>query len=265
MSADNPVNLPPIDAIASLADAAKEEQLEFTEVVEPNIEEAFWDFLASCQAMDKTIADASKTTSEPDWYSIVEQIEKALIESEHKLELQIDRSRSANRLIIQQNAELNDAQNKLSHLLVQIDTAEAVRQRQQEIIDRLTNKLQQARERTATIERECCALQDKYQQQSDRLWQTEAQVKELSYRLDRQQRYTLQFKTALNECLEEPNPNLFQVQPIPTWSKQIYQSLQVRELSRSPRQNPSFALSISTSDRGSRSMSDVNLPKFSHY
>jgi archaellum component FlaC len=272
MSADNPVNLPPIDAIAYLAEATKEDPLEFMEVVElgnkeKEIEEDFWNFLASCQATDNTIANACGTTSEPNWYLIVEQIEKALIESEQKLELQVERSRSANHLITQQAAELNDAQTKLSHLLVQLDTAKLVRNQQQETIDRLTNKLQQARTRIASIERDCSHLLDKYQQQTDRLWQTEAQVKELSYRLDRQQRYTLQFKTALNECLEEPMPDLFQARPIPSWSKQIYQSLQARESSQglSPRQNPSFVLEVSTSDREPRSMSDVNLPKFSHY
>jgi chromosome segregation ATPase len=271
MSADKPINFPPIEAITFLADAAKEELLEFTEAIKTGnkakeIEDNFWDFLASCQAMDEAMTDDRGTNSEPDWYSIVEAIEKTAIEMEQKLELQTDRSRSANRLIIQQTAELNEAQTKLSHLIVQLETTNAVRQRQQEIIDRLTDSLQQASTRIASIERDCSALQEKYQQQTDRLWQTEAQVKELSYRLERQQRYTLQFKTALNECLEEPVSDLFQAQPIPTWSKQIYQSLQARESSveLSPRQHPSFVLAVSMLDREPRSMSDVSLPRFFH-
>ncbi len=271
MNTDNPVNLPPVEAITFLADATKEELLEFTEAIETSneakeIEDNFWDFLASCQATDEAMMNDRDTTSKPDWYSIVEQIEKTALEMEQKLELQSDRSRIANRLIIQQTAELNEAQTKLSHLLVQLETADAVRHRQQEIVDRLTDSLQQARTRIASIERDCSALQEKYQQQTDRLWQTEAQVKELSYRLERQQRYTLQFKTALNECLEEPMSDLFQAQPIPTWSKQIYQSLQAREslLELSPRQHPSFVLAVSTSDREPRSMSDVSLPRFFH-
>jgi hypothetical protein len=270
MSKDNPINLPSIEAIVSLVDAAMEEPLEFTEIVpadceDKEIEEDFWEFLASCHTDDATESQTLGTTSEPDWYSIVDQIERALLESEQKLELQIERSRTANRLIARQTEELNETQARLSHLLVQLETADTVKMRQGEIIDRLTDKLQQARRKMAAIERECCALQAKYQQQNDRLLETEARAKELSYRLDRQQRYTLQFKNALNDCLEEPASYFTQARPIPTWSQEIYHSSQSRESSqeRSPRPKSSFSVSNNASERSSRSMSDINLPKFS--
>jgi chromosome segregation ATPase len=271
VSKDNPINLPSIEAIAFLADTAMEEPLEFTEIIaledeEKEIEEDFWEFLASCQTNDATESKTWGTKSEPDWYSIVDQIEQALIESEQKLELQIERSRTANRLIARQTEELNETQARLSHLLVRLETTDTTKMRQEEIIDRLTDKLQQARKKTATIERECCALQAKYQQQNDRLLETEARAKELSHRLDRQQRYTLQFKNALNDCLEEPISHFTRAKPIPTWSQEIYRSLQSRESSqeRSPRQKPSFSLSNTVSERESHLISDVNLPKFSN-
>jgi myosin heavy subunit len=269
MSADKPIDLPPIDAIASLADMTREESLEFTEIIgleipDNEIEEDFWDFLACCHEKDIAMSCSSEISSEPDLYAVVEQIESALIESEQKLELQSERSRSANRLIARQTAELNEVQSQLAQLLVELEAVSHAKQQQQEIVDRLTDKLQQARRRTAAIERECCELQTKYQHQTERLLQTEARAKELSFRLDRQQRYTLQFKTALDECLEVPAPQLFQAKPIPAWSKQIYRSRQAKTVSvgQSSRSQPSF--SLTNPNRELRSMSEVSLPKFSN-
>jgi DNA repair ATPase RecN len=266
MNADNQFNLPPVDAIA------KEESLEFTEVIDSDEEQAenadFWGSNVDCQSTEGTFDDFVETDPnlepEVDWDATVQRLERALAKSEQKLELQIERSRSANHLIDRQATELNEAQKQIARLFCQLEAMTHNDQRQQEQLEFCTEQLQSARERIALIERECSSLQTKYQQQTDRLLEREGRVRELSYRLDRQQRYTLQFKAALDRCLAEPDPNLLHNPPIPPWSEQIYQSLQAEKMAQSSRlhQKASRFLSIDLPMREPRSMSEVDLPRF---
>ncbi len=56
------------------------------------------------------------------------------------------------------------------------------------------------------MERECAIIQTNYDEQSHRLLQSENVCRELRTRLMRQQRQTLQFKAALEKCLDAPVP-----------------------------------------------------------
>ena len=71
-------------------------------------------------------------------------------------------------------------------------------------IANLSQNLQFTQERMALMERECALTQKNYQEQSQLKQQLENTCRELRARLHRQQRHTLQFKAALEKCIEKP-------------------------------------------------------------
>ncbi|TVQ19079.1 MAG: hypothetical protein EA367_12670 [Leptolyngbya sp. DLM2.Bin15] len=80
-------------------------------------------------------------------------------------------------------------------------------QRQQIRIDTLTAQFTSSQQRIAELERECALTQQRYQAQTQHLTELEAVCRDLRSRLHRQQRYTLQFKVALEKSLEVPLPS----------------------------------------------------------
>jgi hypothetical protein len=76
----------------------------------------------------------------------------------------------------------------------------------QEHITTLYNQLEASQERVAQLERETSLVQQRYTDQAQSIAQSESNCRDLQARLHRQQRYTLQFKAALEKCLEVPMP-----------------------------------------------------------
>lgn len=87
-----------------------------------------------------------------------------------------------------------------------------------------------------SVEYQCTLLKQRYREKADRLDHSEKQIEELQTRLQRQQRYALQYKAALDECLSKSSRK--QIQPsidsfssaktftpkinsIKTWSEQV--------------------------------------------
>jgi hypothetical protein len=101
---------------------------------------------------------------------------------------------------------LSKAQEQLTTLYNQLEFAHQTNQRQQILLETLTDQLEASQERVAQLERETSLLQQRYTEQSQVLVQTEGNCRDLQTRLYRQQRYTLQFKAALEKCLEVPVP-----------------------------------------------------------
>ena len=144
------------------------------------------------------------------------------------------RSRSRESMLTQPTQELAAAQEQLMSLLHELEASEQTAQRQQILIETLTEQLESSQARVAQMERECFLTQQRYNEQCHQLVQIENTCRELHIRLTRQQRHTLQFKLALEKCLEvhvpsyefhslAPNmPPLFltKAQPIPPWSAQ---------------------------------------------
>ena len=75
--------------------------------------------------------------------------------------------------------------------------------RQQSLVETIRTKLQTCEHQMARMEREFALTQQRYTEQTYQLQQSEQTCEELRSRLNRQQRYTLQFKAALEKCLEE--------------------------------------------------------------
>ena len=136
----------------------------------------------------------------------VVQLEQALADSQEQLHSQIMRTRSADTLIARQAEELDKTQEQVSNLFHELEASHQAAQRQQILIETISEQLEASQEQVAQLERECTLLQQNYNQQAQKLLETGKQVQELRSRLHRQQRYTLQFKAALEQCLEVPSP-----------------------------------------------------------
>jgi myosin heavy subunit len=107
----------------------------------------------------------------------------------------------------QTNQTLIAAQAEIAKLSNDLEFAQQTNQRQQILIETLTGQLESSQERVAQLERECALTQQRYSEQTHQLTQSEKACRDLHARLQRQQRYTLQFKAALEKCLEVPPPN----------------------------------------------------------
>ena len=79
--------------------------------------------------------------------------------------------------------------------------------RQENLIENYKAELEISQQRLAQLERECALMKSSSNEQSHQLLQSENSCRELRTRLMRQQRQTLQFKSALEKCLETPVPS----------------------------------------------------------
>lgn len=142
-----------------------------------------------------------------DLYEQIKGLKTALSESEGAVQWQQKRCTVAESMLNQQTQELNAAQEQIKSLYQQLETALQTVQTQETVIENYKAQLEINQQRLALLERECTLLQTKYNEQSHQLLQSENSCRELRTRLMRQQRQTLQFKAALEKCLETPPPS----------------------------------------------------------
>jgi hypothetical protein len=140
-------------------------------------------------------------------YEQVEVLKGDLSESEKALQWQKKRSSVAESMLGQQTQELSAAGEQIKSLFQQLETAVQTVQRQESLIDNYKSQLEISQQRLAQLERECAKVQTSYNEQSHQILQSETTCRELRSRLMRQQRQTLQFKAALEKCLESPVPS----------------------------------------------------------
>ncbi|MEH2067592.1 MAG: hypothetical protein V7K47_05380 [Nostoc sp.] len=139
-------------------------------------------------------------------YEQVEQLKDNLAESEKVLQWQKTRSSVTESMLNQQTQELAAAQEQIKSLFQQLETAVQTVQRQEVFIETHKAQLQISQQRLAQLERECTLLHTTNNEKSQKLLQSENACRELRTRLMRQQRQTLQFKAALEKCLDTPVP-----------------------------------------------------------
>jgi hypothetical protein len=140
-------------------------------------------------------------------YEQVEVLKGDLSESEKALQWQKKRSSVAESMLGQQTQELTAAGEQIKSLFQQLETAVQTVQRQESLIENYKSQLEISQQRLAQLERECAKIQTSYNEQSHQVLQSETTCRELRSRLMRQQRQTLQFKAALEKCLESPVPS----------------------------------------------------------
>ncbi len=129
-----------------------------------------------------------------------------LINRVTELETELDECRQTlndqNHLLNQRNQDLAFAQDQVSRLFGKLELSNQVIRRQQVLVETLTEQWETSQTRMAQMERECAIAQQRYNEQFHELVQTQSACRELRSRLHRQQRHTLQFKAALERCLE---------------------------------------------------------------
>jgi hypothetical protein len=143
------------------------------------------------------------------------QCNDALLLRVSDLEESLERSQAA----LQAEVERNQGQNgssahgasgqgspgavpqQIAQLLTELDIANDGLRRTTIHNATLQTELDVNQQRVAQLERECTLLQQRFSEKSTALHQAEESCRDLKARLHRQQRYTLQFKTALEKCL----------------------------------------------------------------
>lgn len=146
-------------------------------------------------------------TANSNLYGQAQQLKQELAEAEKILQWQKKRSTVTESILNQQAQDLATSQEQIHSLFQQLETARQTVQSQEMFINTHKSQLQISQERVAQLERECTLLQTKYGEQSQDLLYSENTCRELRTRLIRQQRQTLQFKAALEKCLDTTVPN----------------------------------------------------------
>ena len=218
------------DLIMDLGDNETEESSEITEVsiVEDDdipLTQDWFNLARKLRGQNRQLLDTIVT------------LEQALSASRQELQDYQERSRHHNSLLSQQTAKLESTQAQNSHLLEQLQTSQTQLQQEQSHLESLQKQLQGTQEAFARLERGSALLKEETLQNKHQLVLKEEQIRELQQRLQRQQRYSLQYKSALDQCLsrhgkktgasqptesatidERTSPNIVSIQP---WSSSL--------------------------------------------
>ncbi|WP_008311798.1 hypothetical protein [Leptolyngbya sp. PCC 6406] len=130
----------------------------------------------------------------------VNQLEEALETSQQSLQAEVERSHHlANR---PEEKVAAAQQRSTAQLLSELETASDGLKRQRILTETLQAQLDTSQDRVTQLERECTLLQQRQTERLQALEKSEDLCRDLRSRLQRQQRYTLQFKAALEKCLD---------------------------------------------------------------
>jgi hypothetical protein len=171
-------------------------------------EAASVDLVTSLQQQNQTLRDRveyleeSLKASQTNLRQEVSRWESLALQGDERLHAQAQAQEAA---IGQYVADLTAAQNKAAELFAQLELAHQGEQRQQIVMDTLNVQWRNSQERVAQLERECATVHQQNVDQAQQVLQQEHQLRDLQARLQRQQRYTLQYKAALEKSLEVPS------------------------------------------------------------
>jgi hypothetical protein len=132
----------------------------------------------------------------------ISSLEDSLEQSQSALQIEIERNQVAS------SQGASAAPRQVAQLLGELDIANDGLRRTTMHNEALQAELDVNQQRVAQLERECTLLQQRFNEKSVALQQAEHTCRDLKSRLHRQQRYTLQFKAALEKCLNmttQPN------------------------------------------------------------
>ncbi len=139
----------------------------------------------------------------------ISQTESALENAQSALQAEIERAKVAQAKMIEQMSAdqasvqqiSQTAQQQIAKLVSKLDTTEQALQRQQLINETLQAELNDHQERVTQLEKESALISQQHAEAAQARIQAETVSRDLRSRLQRQQRYTLQFKAALEKSL----------------------------------------------------------------
>ncbi len=167
------------------------------------------------EVMDVTILPHHDPSGEQDWFDLarklrgqnrelldtIVKLEGALATSRQQLQDYQQRSLHHNSLVSQQTTQLQTTQAQNSSLIEQLQQSQHQEKQQQQQLHVLQEQLNTLKETVAELEREYAVLKQKNGDKNQKIALQEEQISELQQRLQRQQRYSLQYKAALDQCL----------------------------------------------------------------
>lgn len=162
------------------------------------------------------VIEVDEESTQTDWYTVAQslrqqnqnlhktivQLEQSLCDAQQNLQIQNRRVYNAQTLINQQIEELNQTPEKVERLVNELESNQQTIQHQQSVINHLSAQLEKTQGQLAYLERECALLQEDKTGKTHQLLTAEKHMQELQTRLHRQQRYTLQYKSALEQFSE---------------------------------------------------------------
>ena len=137
-----------------------------------------------------------------DW---VGELEESLNQCQTALQFQRQRSQELEAIVAQRQKSDSSA-NLEAHFNRTLQESQQQVQKHKILVETLTQQLDNSKDRVTHLEQEYASLQKRFADQTQRLVQSENECRSLKTRLSRQQRYTLQFKAALERCLEVSVP-----------------------------------------------------------
>lgn len=132
--------------------------------------------------------------------SRVHQLEEALERSQQALQQEVERSQRAT---AEEKAAAAQSQS-VAQLLSELEQSNEALGRQTILAETLSAQLETFQGRNQHLENECALLRRRNAEKAQQLQAAEESCTDLRSRLQRQQRYTLQFKAALEKCLDTP-------------------------------------------------------------
>lgn len=191
--------------------------------IQPTIEEQLFSLMETIDSFEESSnellleteaeivdLDCSQTLSNnnTNWFEIAHQLEEqnlelkativrleqTLSDSHRQLKEQIERSQMSEMALVQKIEELKTDRQ-------QIEAYQQEFHQQQSIVANLSKELEISQQQVARLEREYAFLQEDCNDKATKLLSMEKSLGELWSRLHRQQRYTLEYKAALEEYL----------------------------------------------------------------
>jgi len=142
------------------------------------------------------------------------ELDETLKQHQKSLALLQARSQNQEALLSQQSHELGVSHQHAARLMAELESANETAQRQQALVESLAHQLETAQNRINQFEAAQAQVQSGEELQAQRVAALEATCAELRSRLQRQQRYTLQFKAALEKCLEQPSRREIEIESL---------------------------------------------------
>jgi hypothetical protein len=163
-----------------------------------------------------TTSHSNKSTlTNKDWYAIACKIRtqnqelkqetselKTLIDEQKKqIKVQVIKNQDFQKKCQEYENKIQQLETEINDSHIRIEEQNEQYHKQKTVIENLTKELKKTQQLAANLERDCSLLQDNYNQGQYHLKQKEKENKELHIRLQRQQRYNAQYKTALDHYL----------------------------------------------------------------
>ena len=136
------------------------------------------------------------------------RLEQELADIDNKFNKCIEKSKSSDLLVAQQERELRKYQEETELFESHLAEHQATIKQKEIILNELSEQYQLAQQEAAQLERDCALLQENYNHQVYELTVKDKEIKELKDKLNQQQRSALQYKAELQRYQEQTNTTI---------------------------------------------------------